>query len=72
MFQLAEYLIDDTRTLNQAIALLNEASEIAPSSEVKRLLKRAEHRLDRVMAAQVAISDIEGSNQDYAASAYVA
>lgn len=72
MFQLAEYLIDDTRTLNQAIALLNEASELVPSSEVKRLLKRAEHRLDRVMAAQVAISESEGSNQDYAASAYVA
>jgi tetratricopeptide (TPR) repeat protein len=70
--QLAEYMIDDVRTLSQAIQLLQEANTTVPSPEAKRLLSRADQRLKRSRAAGVQIPPAASSNKDFAARAYVA
>ncbi|MBX3066601.1 MAG: tetratricopeptide repeat protein [Anaerolineae bacterium] len=68
--QLGEFLIEDTRTLNQGIQLLREVSD--KSTEAKRLLGRADQRLRRASGAGVVIPAANVSNRDYAAQAYVA
>jgi tetratricopeptide (TPR) repeat protein len=70
--QLGEFLIEDTRTLNQGIQLLREASEKSSATEAKRLLGRADQRLRRASGAGMTIPEAESSNRDYAAQAYVA
>lgn len=70
--QLGEFMVEDTRTLNQAVQLLREANEKAPSAAAERLLKRAEQRLKRASSAGLNIPPAEASNRDFAAKAYVA
>jgi tetratricopeptide (TPR) repeat protein len=70
--QLGEFLVEDTRTLNQAVLLLREANEKRPSAQAERLLKRADQRLRRAASAGLNIPPAGTSNRAYAAEAYVA
>jgi hypothetical protein len=70
--QLAEFMIDDMRTLTQAVQLLREAEEKRGTPEAERLLKRAEQRLKRATSAGMVVPPAEASNRDFAAKAYVA
>ena len=72
IIQLGEFMIDDTRTLAQAVQLLHEAEEKHRTPEAERLLKRAEQRLKRAANAGLPIPPAEASNRDFAAKAYVA
>lgn len=72
IIQLGEFMIDDTRTLTQAVQLLREAEEKQRTPEAERLLKRAEQRLKRASNAGLPIPPAEASNRDFAAKAYVA
>ncbi len=69
-FELGRLLIDDTRTLMQAAQLLRESDSLVPNSEARRLLSRADKRLDRTRAAGIALPPAEGSNREFAAAAY--
>lgn len=69
-FELGRLLIDDTRTLMQAAQLLRESDSLIPNSEARRLLSRADKRLERTRAAGIALPPAEGSNRDFAAAAY--
>ncbi len=70
--ELGRLLLDDTDTLSQAAALLREAVEKAPEDDTaKRLLHRAEQRLERIGAAGMTIPSSEESNRDFAAKGYL-
>jgi tetratricopeptide (TPR) repeat protein len=71
-FELGRLLMDDTRTLMQAVQLLRESDSLVQNSEARRLLSRADKRLERTHAAGIELPPVEGSNRDYAASAYAA
>lgn len=69
--ELGLMMVDDTRTLAQAVELLREASASDPSdTEVRRLLQRAETRLQRLIAAGSAPPPAQGAALEYAALAY--
>jgi tetratricopeptide (TPR) repeat protein len=69
-FQLGRLLIDDTRTLMQAAQLLRESDSLAPNGEARRLLSRADKRLERTNAAGIELPPAERTNREYAAAAY--
>jgi tetratricopeptide (TPR) repeat protein/energy-coupling factor transporter ATP-binding protein EcfA2 len=69
-FELGRLLIDDTRTLMQAAQLLRESDSLVPNSEARRLLSRADKRLERTNAAGIELPPAEQSNREYAAAAY--
>ncbi len=69
-FELGRLLMDDTRTLMQAVQLLRESDSLVPNGEARRLLSRADKRVERTRAAGMTLPPVEGSNQDYAAAAY--
>ncbi|MCC7206963.1 MAG: AAA family ATPase [Anaerolineae bacterium] len=69
--ELGLMMVDDTRTLAQAVELLREASASDPAdTEVRRLLQRAETRLQRLTTAGSAPPPAEGPALEYAAHAY--
>ena len=71
-FELGGLLLDDTRTLSQAVALLRESRLLNPeNTEALRLLQRADKRIERMLASGSTIAPPEGSPRDYAAGAYV-
>lgn len=47
VYQIADLLIDDVRTLHQATRLLREQAAATPTPDLQRLLKRADMRLTR-------------------------
>jgi tetratricopeptide (TPR) repeat protein len=69
-FDLGRLLIDDTRTLLQAVQLLTESDSLIPNNEAKRLLARANKRVERTQSAGMSLPAVEGSNSAYAAAAY--
>ncbi len=63
-------LLEDVRTLNQAVQLLEEATTYAPDNpEPKRLLKRANERVRRWQTAKLPLA-AASSNREFAAAAY--
>jgi tetratricopeptide (TPR) repeat protein len=69
---LGSLLVDDPRMLNLAVQLLRESSAQNPDDdEVKRLLSRADKRLERMSAAGMPLPPPEAENRDYAAQAYI-
>ncbi len=69
-FELGRLLIDDTRTLMQAAQLLRESDSLVPNGEARRLLSRADKRLERTNAAGIELPPAESTNREYAAAAY--
>lgn len=66
--QLGRLLLEDVRTLNQAVQLAREAVAAAPGdATLRRLLKRAESRLNNVNKGGLNVAPAEGSNREYAA-----
>lgn len=64
-------LLEDVRTLNQAVQLLEEAATRAPDNpDPKRLLKRANERVRRWQTANLPLAEAVGSNREFAAAAY--
>ncbi len=69
-FDVGRLLLDDTRTLMQAVQLLRESESLVPNDEARRLLNRADKRVERTHAAGMSLPPAEGNNRDYAAAAY--
>ena len=66
--RLARLLLEDVQTLNQAVQLAREAVAAAPGdAALRRLLKRAESRLNNVNKGGLKVAPAEGSNREYAA-----
>jgi tetratricopeptide (TPR) repeat protein len=69
-FELGRLLLDDTRTLIQAVQLLRESDSLVVNIEARRLLSRADKRVERTHSAGISLPPAEGTNRDYAAAAY--
>ncbi len=68
-FELGTLLIDHPSTLLMGLKLLQESDQAAPNSEARRLLGRANKRLERARAAGLPISPADMSTREYAANA---
>lgn len=69
-YRLGGLLLDDGRTLRQAVALLDEASTRLPDdSDVQRLVKRGHRRIEKVQSNGIAVPEAI-DNAAYAAAAY--
>ena len=69
-FELGRLLVDDTRTLSRGMQLLTESDNLAPSSETKRLLSRANKRSERLTSAGIPQPPAEGEIRDYVGEIY--
>lgn len=69
---LASLLMEETRSVTQAVQLLHELSTLRPDdAQIRRLLSRVDKRVERFQAAGVELPPPDSSNRDYAARAYV-
>jgi tetratricopeptide (TPR) repeat protein len=69
-FELGTLLIDNPNTLIMGLQLLRESDETVPNSEARRLMGRANKRLERANAAGLSVAPAELSSREYAEAAY--